>query len=155
MNAELAHKQPATVLSRRPAPRGQVRQVVDLAAPSRKELLAALGRRQRAGEIESTAGEIRLLTEGPKVGHYAVRVVLVPPREPAPRWALVCLSVGRVLLGLAALLAAAAWLLSALSVASLVAAVVTVLGMFGLFVWAKYGRRNSRGVTVGVRVDVR
>jgi len=155
MNQELARKRPATVLQRRPAPVGTVRQVVDLTAPTRKELLAALGRRQRAGEIERTDSEIRLLTSGPRAGHYAVRVVKVPPRPIAPRWALVCRSVGLVLLGLAALMAAFAWLLMSLSTASLVAAVVTVLGMFGLFVWAKYGRRSRRGVAVAVHVDVR
>lgn len=146
MNQEIARLRPANV--------GTTRRVVDLVAPTKAELRAALERRTRAGQVER-AWDWRLITEGRMAGSYAVRVVLVPPRVKDPRWATACLRAGWVLLGLAAVMASGAWLLTALTTAALVTLCVTVLALFGAWIWVKYRRRGGTTVDVSVSVHTR
>lgn len=149
MNAELARRKPATIVRQEPLPR-----TVDLCAPTKAELLNALRRRHRAGEVHR-AGPIRLVTQGRLAGSYAVTVTLVPPRATDPRWAVLCRNAGIAMMGASALFGSIAWLLSAISMASLVCACGTVLVMFTTWVWAKYGRRGNRGVIVTTTVQMR
>lgn len=148
MNSDLARRRPAN------AQAAVVRQVVDLAAPTKREVLAALQRQQRAGMVERS-GPLRLVTEGPYAGQYAVRVTRLPARPAAaPRWATVSLRAGWVLFGLSALALSVRWLLVSLTPAALVTCCLTVLAVFGAWVWIKYGRRGSRTTEVSVNVTV-
>lgn len=149
MNAEVARRKPATVVRREELPR-----TVDLCAPTKAELLAALRRRSAAGEIQRS-GPMRLITEGRLAGSYAVTVTLVPARSADPRWAVLCRSVGFAMMGIAALVTSVAWLLSAMTATALACACGTVLAMFVTWVWAKYGRRGNRGVIVTTTVQMR
>lgn len=154
MTIDLTQKRPAEVVRRAPVPPPVTRCVRDLVAPTMRELRADLERRSRAGEIER-ASHMRLITEGRLAGRYAVRVVLVPPRETAPRWARVCVAVGCVLLGLAAVLASLAWLLTSLTGPALLTFGLVVLGAFMAWMRAKYGRRTSVIVTTATTVRMR
>lgn len=147
MNQELARKRPAQVVS------PTVRRVVDLAAPTKKELMAALDRRSRAGEIER-ASHMRVLTEGRRAGWYAVRVVLVPPRVPS-RWKRLWSPLAGVLLSLAVLVTALAWLLTALTGEALAMFLLAVLVAFLGWLKMHYRRDSSVVVTTSTSVHIR
>jgi hypothetical protein len=148
MNREIARLRPANV-----------RRVVLLAEPSKPRLLEAIKRRSLSGEIERTTGDIHLITEGPRVGYYAVRVVLLPPRaqrQPDPAWAVGLRNAGIAMVGLAALVLSVLWTLNSLEPLPLVIVCGTVLGALALWCWAKYGRRApARGIEVNVSVHSR
>jgi hypothetical protein len=151
---DLTQKRPAEIVRQTSVPPPVTRCVRDLVAPTRRALRADLERRSRAGEIEK-AWNMRLITEGRLAGRFAVRVVLVPPRAVTPRWARVCIAVGAVLAGAAALLASLAWLLASLTGPALLTFGVVVLGMFCAWLRAKYGRRTSVVVTTTTTVQMR
>lgn len=158
MNADLVGRNPAQIVRQSPIPRARVRQVVELAAPTKPELVAALRRRALAGEIETSPGlsTIRLVTEGRLAGSYAVRVVLLPsPAAADPRWAVVCKNVGWALFGLAAVVGAVAWLLTAVSAAALATVCGALLAAFIAWVWMRHGRRGPREVVVQTTMWVR
>lgn len=117
---------------------------------SRRDALAELGRRQRAGLIHS-AGEITLITKGERAGQYAIPVyVIMEPRgqdRKAPRWVWGVLTVG-------VLLSLLVWTLSALSGPALAMLLGTVLAAFLGKVWLSHGRRGHRTtVTTTVTID--
>lgn len=117
------------------------RQSAAIVGDTRAHALRELKRRQQRGEIES-AGQLQLIPSGPHAGQYAIRVTLLPRRE-SPLWAKLCVGAGSVFLGLAALVAASGYFLSALSGASLVLLCLAVLVAFGVWVKVKHGRRRT------------
>lgn len=119
---------------------------------SRKDALAELQRRQRAGLIHS-AGEIHLITKGSRAGQYAIPVYLIQNPRPAPRrvpaWVWGVLA---AVLIPAALLALLAWVLAALSAASLALLLGTVLLAFLGWLKAMHARPRGRRTTVTTTV---
>ncbi|HET9349407.1 MAG TPA: hypothetical protein VFO13_09730 [Arthrobacter sp.] len=121
---------------------------------SRRDALAELGRRQRAGLIHS-AGEITLLTKGEHAGQYAIPVyVIMEPRgqdRKVPRWVWPVLA---TVLTVSVLLALLVWTLAALSGPALAMLLGTVLAAFLGKVWLSHGRRGHRTtVTTTVTID--
>lgn len=129
-----------------------VRQSVALTGRTAKIVLADLRERTRRGEVES-AGQLQLIPSGPLAGQYAVRVVMIAqPRQPsaAPRW---LLGIGAALVGVAAVVGAFAWLMAAMSAASLAGLCVILLAVLG--VAAAAGRKPKAGsVTVISNINV-
>lgn len=148
---DLAHRRPAEVTRRIILP--PHRRATLLIGDTERGVMAELRRRQRRGSIASVHGDLRLLTIGPHAGRYAIPVELIPER-PSPRWARVCVAVGTVLLGIAAVIGALIWLIRAMTGAALAGACLTVLGAFLAWLWAKYGRGTSQ-VTVITSVTVK
>lgn len=119
---------------------------------NRKDALAELQRRQRAGLIHS-AGEICLITKGARAGQYAIPVYLIQNPRPAPRrvpaWVWGVLA---AVLVPGALLALLAWVLAALSAASLALLLGTVLLAFLGWLKAMHARPRGRRTTVTTTV---
>lgn len=121
---------------------------------NRRDALAELGRRQRAGLIHS-AGEITLITRGERAGQYAIPVyVIMEPRTQArkvPRWAwgvLAAVLIPGALLGLLV------WTLAALSGTALAMLLGAVLLAFLGWLKASHGGRGHRTtVTTTVTID--
>lgn len=120
-----------------------------LLAPTKARALALLREGCAAGTLAGVPTQIRQV--GP--GQYAIPVYLLPQRRQDPVWAIRCRAAGFVLLGVAAVLGALAWLLSTLTVIALATAIITVGTVFLAFVWVKYGRR-SETVTVTQQMTV-
>jgi hypothetical protein len=112
------------------------------------KVLAEVARRQRRGEIES-AGELQVIKGGPLHGHLVSRVVLIPREtvRPAgiPRWAR---TAALLLVAVSMPVAAMAWLLTAMSAASLAGCCVLLLVMLALIVLAGRKSGGRGGVTV-------
>lgn len=121
-----------------------------LMAPTKARALALLREGRAAGTLAGVPTQIRQI--GPD--QYAIPVYLLPQRRQDPAWAVRCRAAGFILLGVAAVLGALAWLLSTLTVVALATAIITVGAVFLAFVWVKYGRRGS-SVTVMQQVTVR
>lgn len=148
---EIERLNPGLVVRATTRPAAPVRRAVALTGKTRKAVLVELQRRQRRGEVES-AGQLQFVTAGTMAGQYAVRVTLLPV-APAPKWPRALVGVGAVLVGVAAVVGAFAWLITAMSAASVVG--VTLVLLAGLGVLALSGRKPRGGnVTVISAVNV-
>jgi hypothetical protein len=117
---------------------------------SRRDALAELGRRQRAGLIHS-AGQVARITKGERAGQYAIPVYLITSPRPAPRGAPVYIKVAVVLSAASALVTALAWLLLSLTAASLlVFGGLVLLALVGRLVTAHGLGRKPTTVTTTV-----
>lgn len=120
---------------------------------SRRDALAELGRRQRAGLIHS-AGEVARIETGQRAGQYAIPVYLITNPRPAPRGAPIYIKVAVVLSAASALVAALAWLLLSLTAASLlVFAGVVLLALVARLVTAHGLGRRTTTVTTTVTIN--
>jgi hypothetical protein len=151
---EIERLNPDLVVRATSTPAPAVRRAVALTGRTRRIVLEDLRRRTAAGEIES-AGQLQLITSGPMAGQYAIRVILLPiprPRSSAPRW---LIAGGVALMGLAAVVGAFAWLLTAMSAASVAGLCVVLLAVLGIVVAAGADRRKRSGnVTVVSNINV-
>lgn len=130
------------------------RRAVAITDPSRKRVLATAAEMVRQGRAESV-GSLQLLHEGPHAGEYAVRVVLLQtPAATERRRRGRLLPAAAVLGSLAAVVAAFAWLLTALSSLSLLGFCAILLAVLAAAVVG--GRRGKGGnVTVISNINVR
>lgn len=128
-----------------------VRRAVAITGKTSKAVLAELARRQRRGEIES-AGQLQFITQGRLAGQYAVRVVMLPPRqEPAFRRVLVPL--GAFLGGLGVLVLALGWFLSSLSASSLAVVCLTPVALLAVWLKVRYSR-PATSIVINQNVNV-
>jgi len=148
MNELVRYNRPAQVVRVLPP----LPQRVETLVGTKARVLAEVNRLKLARVLHDT-GSLTEIKYGQEMGLYELKVVLVKP-TPAPRWTKVCVGVGSVLLGLAVLLGSLAWLLSALTVPSLMCFLITVLGLFVAWLKVKYGRGRTRGVTVTTTTTV-
>lgn len=119
---------------------------------SRRDALAELHRRQRAGLIHSS-GQMARIEHGTHAGHYAIPVYLITtPRAQTrrvPRWVWIVLA---AVLVPAALLALLVWVLATLSMASLTLFLGAVLVAF--LGWLKIAHGGGRRVSVTTTTTV-
>jgi hypothetical protein len=147
---EIERLNPGLVVRAGVRPPAVARRVVAITG-KRKAVLAELGKRQRAGEIE-TAGQLQFITEGPLAGQFAVRVVLIPAR-PVARWPKMLIGVGVLLIGVAAVVGAFAWLILSMTGAALSGLCLILLASLAGLVAA--GRQRKGGnVTVISNINV-
>ena len=151
MNDLVKYNRPATVVRARPLPH-QLPRRVETIIGTKPRILAEVARLKRERVLADT-GALTEITYGEHMGRYQLKLVLIDPPK-APRWTRVCIAVGSVLLGLAAVLGSLAWLLSALSVPALVTFLAAVLAAFVAWIKVKYGRGRTRGVTVTTSTTV-
>lgn len=144
----LRRKQPAVVRSTDYRMPTYVKTVVG----TQRQVAREVRWHSRAGLLSDT-GERRLITRGARAGQYELQLILLDraPRS-APRWAKLCLYAGWVLLTLAALVGALAWLVASLSAAALATFLVFVLVAFLAWLRARFG---GRGITVTQVVNIR
>jgi len=142
MTNEIQRLNPDLVVSARPLPAVPTRRAVAITGKTSRAVLAELGRRQRRGEIES-AGQLQFITEGRLAGQYAVRVVMLPPRQD-PRWPRILIGVGSALAGAAALVLAVGWFLTSLSGPALAAACLTPVALLMVWLKLRYSRPAAR-----------
>lgn len=121
---------------------------------SRRDALAELGRRQRAGLIHS-AGEVAQIETGARAGQYAIPVYLITNPRPVPRGAPIYIKVAVVLSAASALVAALAWLLLSLTAASLTVflgmVLIAFLARLAIW-WRSAGGRKTTTVTTTVTI---
>src|SRR3954469_18785328 len=121
---DLARRRTAEVTRRIALPPPATSMIV---APTAKRALAELKARQARGG-GAAAGQLRLITMGPHAGQFGIPVELLPVR-PDPVWALVLKRVGFLLIGVAAVLASLAWLVTAMSGAAVVTVCLVAGGL--------------------------
>jgi hypothetical protein len=122
---------------------------------TRREVMAELGRRQKARSVAST-GTLRLLTMGPRAGWYAlpIEIIAAPVRSPWRKRAIVASWVGGTAAGLFGL---GWWSVATLGAIPLAALLVGILVALVLLVRATSGSGSSSsggGITVTTTTTV-
>lgn len=99
-------------------------------------------------------GERHLIQSGQHAGLLELRVI-VKDEKRTPRWAKVCIVLGVVVVGLALLAAALAWLFAAMNAQAMIGfAVVVLVLLFAMTRAAAGGGDRARGVFVQVTTSV-